>query len=586
MLPTQGEIIMEKKPSVEKPWLNLYPEEIVNKAVEYRTIYDAFTEVVPRRKDLNALYYYGNTFTYEELLEEIDALANAFYGMGVREGDRVTCILPTTPEAITSLYALNKIGAIPNYVDPRFSPDRILGCTQIVEPKIIVVVDAMYHKIAEIRDELNVEKIVVVSPYRSLPKIASIIMKLKNKKIAVDYDDVVIDWEDLLTYGENVIAEKIDYKDGSIAAVTYTGGTTGIPKGVGLTNDGLNTLAESFERIGADANEGDSFLEIMPLATSYGIGCGVHMPLIYGACLILIPIFTPDELGKLIRKYRPNHMLAVPAFYERIMRSKHMRNFNLSFLKTTGCGGDTMNISLEHQFNDFLANHGCKYPVSQGYGLSEMTGATTCCFNNVYKEGSVGVPLMFTNAGIFDQQTGEELGYNEYGEVCLTGRNMMAGYYNNQEETDLVMRKHADGNVWVHTGDIGYMDEDGFLYIKGRLKRVVVRFDGHKVFPLNIETVLDSRPEVRTAAVVAIPDKTHAQGETPLAVVQLDNEAVAGRSLEELRKELLDFCDKKCEERGRPGDLVFIDDMPLTPMGKHDYLKIAKRYKFHQVKPR
>ncbi len=574
-----------RKPSEEKIWLKHLPKEATATEMAYQTIYDTLVQVVNEFPNNKAIYFYGTSINYRQMMEKVEALASAFWGMGVREGDMVSFLAPTTPEAIFSLYALNKLGAIPNFIDPRMDVDRILDAAEGVHSKLLVTIDIAWPKVAKILDNLTVEKIITMSPYISLKAIPKFIMGLKTKLPNIPYDSKILTWDQLLAAGKGITTGKTEYSDGSIAAITYTGGTTGTPKGVMLTNDGLNSMAESFKRSGVDRGPNDRFLEIMPIFASYGIGCGIHMPVSLALELIVIPKFTPDQLGSMIKKYKPNHMMGVPSFYEQIMHSKALWDFDLSFLKTTGCGGDTMNPGLQARFNKFMKEHGGLYPLSQGYGLSEMTGAATCCFSAIYKDDSCGIPLLATSLGIFDPETGEELGYNQEGEVCVCGRNMMAGYYNNAEETAAIMQTHADGTTWIHTGDIGIIDEDGFVFIRGRIKQIIIRFDGHKVFPVSIEGILNTHKVVGECAVIGIEDPDHAQGEVPLGLVTIKSTLNASTiDKEALRRELIDLCYEKCEERGRPADILFIDEMLYTGLHKHDYRKLKKLYGNHQIR--
>ena len=580
-----GEMTSDK-PSQEKLWLKHYPPHSGDIEMPRRTIYEALCEVCDAHPNRKALYYYGTSISYRALRERVDALADAFCGIGVREGEMVSFLMPTTPESICAMYALNKLGATPNFIDPRMDSERILDAVSGVQSRLFVTIDFAFPKVQAIRDRLDVGKIVISSAATTLPPALRIMWKLRHRVPDIPYGGDVLRWEELLSFGKKASAKKVPYRENSVAAITYTGGTTGTPKGVMLTNDGLNTMAQSFVLSGVDAAVGERFLEIMPIFASYGVGCGIHMPLSMGFELVVIPKFTPEELGELIRKYKPAHMMAVPSFYERVMCSDAMRGADLSHLKTTGCGGETMNDDLEARFNAFLKEHGGKYPLSQGYGMSEMSGAATCCFSAVYKDGSAGIPLLATTVGIFDQETGEELGYAQQGEICMTGRNMMLGYFNNEEETAQVMRRHADGKLWVHSGDIGYMDEDGFVFIKGRSKQIIIKFDGHKVFPVVLESMICKHEAVLECAVVGIPDPDHAQGEVPLAIVRTGNGAMTEKEQETLRRELLAMCDAQCEERGRPADVVFVKELPYTALHKHDYRKLREQFYDHVIRAR
>jgi len=575
---------IKKKPSEERVWLKYLPKESLEAEIPYLTIYEYVKRSCERYMDGYALYYYGTRVTYRDLLRNIDRVAEAFYGMGVRRGDYVSFLTPTTPEAIYSLYALNKIGAIGNFVDPRMDVQRILDAVQGVDSRLLVTIDLAFPKVKHIMPQLNLERVIVSSANTSLPLVAKAYRAITVKdKPKIPYSAKVLSWKSFLSRAQGIV-KTVPYEEGSVAAITYTGGTTGTPKGVMLTNDGLNSMAESFVLAGVDSNYGDRFLGIMPIFASYGVGCGVHMPLAMNLEDVVIPKFTPDELGGLIKKYKPNHMMGVPAFYEKIMHSKDLWDFDLNFLRTTGCGGDTMNPGLEARFNKFLKEHNGKYCISQGYGMSEMSGAATCCYSAVYKDDSSGIPLLCNTIGIFDPETGEELDYYHEGEICMTGRGMMKGYFNMPEETAHVIRRHDDGKLWIHSGDIGYLDDDGFVFIKGRIKQIIIKFDGHKVFPVQVEGIISRHKAVGACAVIGISDPDHGQGQVPLGIVELKSTLAGEVDKEEIRKEIMQMCDELCEERGKPADIVFIDQMLHTALNKHDYRRLTAQYQDHQIR--
>jgi long-chain acyl-CoA synthetase len=211
--------------------------------------------------------------------------------------------------------------------------------------------------------------------------------------------------------------------------------------------------------------------------------------------------------------------------------------------------------------------------------MSELSAAASFCVNRIYKQGSVGIPSLNVDVGIFDPETGEELGYNQNGEVCVTGPTMMKGYFNAPEETAYVMRKHEDGEVWIHSGDLGYMDEDGFLYIVGRIKRMITRFDGHKVFPVTIEGFIGEHELVHGCSVIAVDDRERMQGQYPMAVIELVPGVDPSRR-ESICREIYAKCQEQLEERGRPVAVVCVDEIPLTAMGKNDFRKLENEFRY------
>ena len=571
-------------PSQEKPWLKHFPKESLDIALPKCRLYEYLKATLVEHPNKIGIHYYGTDVKNKDIVKRIDEAANSFKKMGIKKGDIVSFLTVTTPETIYAMYGLNKLGAICNFIDPRMDISRIRTAIADVNSTVLITLDLPWPKVERILGDVNLKHIIVVTANDSLPGYAKVYRKLTVKATPVPYSETVIKWADFMKSGKGTKAKMEPYEENSTAIITYTGGTTGIAKGVMLTDDGLNAVAYSFRYSGVDMDTStDNFLDIMPVFASYGVVCGIHMPMAFGFKNILCPQFTPDTLGKLIKKYKANAMMGVPSFYERIMHSRDLWDVDLSYLKVTGCGGDTMNPGLEERFNKFMKEHGAKYPLSQGYGMSEVTGAATCCFNNVYKDSSAGFPLLAVTVGIFEPGTTNEVGYGVEGEVCLSGPTVMKGYYENQAETDNILITHPDGTKWIHSGDIGYLDEEGFLFINGRIKHMICRFDGHKVFPVSIEAVVGKHKAVGTCCVVGIPDPDRAQGEMPLVIVELKHTLQGEVDQAQIRQEIMDLCEKECEERGRPIDVTFIDEMPHTLMGKNDFATLSKMYKDYKV---
>ena len=564
-----------KKISEEKVWMKYYPQEHIHAELPKCTVYTYLKECNKHRMNSTAIHYYGTNITFTELFKRIDDAANAFAALGVKAGDMVSFLSVATPETITALYALNKLGATVNTIDPRMDIKSIRRMIVESGSKILLTIDIAFPKVNLIMEEIKQDKIITVSPATSLPLIKKIAMKIATKT-NIPYGNNIVKWETFLAGGKNTTAVEAPYVGDGVVAITYTGGTTGFPKGVMMTNDSMNAVVINFRYCGLDYKEGDRFLGIIPIFSSYGMVCGLHMPLCLCLELVPVPKFVPDTLGKLIKDFRPQHFISTPAFIELLMDSPDVKGLDLSFLTTMGSGGDTMNEGLEGKLAQFMKEHNMKYPLAQGYGMSELSAAASFCVNKIYKPGSVGIPSLTTTVGIFDPETGEEVGYNEEGEICVTGASMMKGYFNKPEETAYVMRKHEDGQVWIHSGDVGYLDEDGFLFMKGRIKRMITRFDGHKVFPVNLESLMSEREEVRNCSTIGVDDREHSQGQYPMILVQFD-ESVEDK--EALCKELFQYCDENVEERGKPVAIVPIDEIPLTGMGKNDYRALEVLYK-------
>ena len=561
------------KPSQAKPWLKAFPQEALTAEVPKCTAYRYLRQENEAHLNEPALHYYGTTVNYGELFERIERCADAFAALGVKPGEIVSFLSVSIPETVVAIYALNKLGATANMIDPRMDVDTIRDRVLESDSRIFITLDLAYPKVLRIRDQIDQELIIIQSPARSLPPLKRMLKNLISKA-PVKYEDNVICWEAFLAKGKGVTAEEAPYAGDGVVAITYTGGTTGTPKGVMMTNDSMNAVAINFRYCGLYYNRGDRFLGIIPVFSAYGLVCGLHMPLILGVTMVLVPNFKPQTMGKLVMQFRPQHMISVPAFYEILMESKEVKGKDLSFLITLGSGGDTMNEGLENKLKAFLAEHNIKYPLAQGYGMSEISAAASFCVNDIYKPGSVGVPSVVTNVGIFKPGTSEELGLNESGEICISGPTLMKGYFLRPEETDQVMWKHPDGQMWIHSGDIGYLDDDGFLFVQGRVKRMITRFDGHKIFPVSIESLVAENPLVRNCCVIGVADRAHGQGHHPLVVVMLeacDKEAVC--------REIFDICNTQLEERGRPVGVIAVDDIPLTGMGKNDYRELEKTFR-------
>lgn len=559
------------KPSELKPWMKVWGEDLPDLSECECSAYRYINKRNQDKLGASALRYFDRQIPYGEFFENVEKTAKAFVAAGVKKGDIVSMVSVMTPETIYSFYALDMLGATLNLADPRTSSAGLRDYIHEVHSSVVLSLSVSNFKIENALEALpEVKKVIVVSPADSLTGFKKIGYNL-TKKEHIKYNDIFVSWEDFLAQGENGSFTEEPYDPKHAVLIVHTGGTTGPSKGVLLGDYALNALAAQagFKR----AAPGDKFLNIMPPFIAYGYGYGTHTPLAAGMEVILIPQFDPQDFGKLILKYKPEHTAGVPLHYQGLASDPHMKDADLSFMKTTGAGGDAITPQAEDMVNEFLKAHNSQYKLCKGYGMTEASAAIAASFHDCNRRCSVGIPFCHTTVGIFDPETGEELGFNEEGEVCCCTPCAMIGYYENEKETAEVLRTHADGKVWVHTGDIGRLNEDGFLFIVNRIKRVIIRFDGFKVFPVAIENVISEIDGVHTAVAVAIKDRDHNQGNLPFVFVK----ANPGVDCQELERRIRKVCANQLAEYVVPVGYRFIEEVPYTPIGKVDYLALQKR---------
>ena len=565
--------------SISKPWLSYYAEKYRNTVPPRCTMYAMLRRGCEEQNkwDDTALTYYGFHLSFRELLAKIEGYAAAFARCGVKKGDFVSFLTVSLPESICAIYALNRLGAACNFIDVRTDAPHVRQYIQKARSTVLITLEQSFPAVAEHLDALGLRLVICQSPADSLPLRMKLLYRLKAPRYPVPYDGRrVLRNAEFIRMGRGGSVTDIAYEPELPAVVTRTGGTTGLSKGVVLTNDSMNAIVWNFQASCMEkVPRKRSLLNFLPLGVSYGIAVGVHMALCLGCEDILIPNFKPEEFDRLVLRFRPNHIIAVPTFYQRLITSPLLQRRDLSFIHTMAAGGDSANDALEDKLEEFRLAHKIPYPISQGYGLSETSSAASFGFQNIHKKGSAGIPSLTTVIAAFRPDSTEELPLGTEGELCITGDSLMKGYLDEPEETAHIMRRHPDGRVWVHTGDIGYVDADGFVFIVGRIKRAIIRFDGHKVYPLQLERLVMRHSAVRNCVAVAVRDREHPQGALPLMVVELTD---VSRADEAMRQELLAYCMREIELRSQPVDVVFTESIPLTQMAKNDYRRLEEQF--------
>lgn len=568
---------MTGKPSLDKPWLKHHTDEAIMSDIEDITLYQRLLLNNKDHLDGVALKYFDRDITYKELFLEVNKIADALIKSGVKTGDTITMLSVTIPETVELFYAANKIGVTVNILDPRSNESLIKSNVEKSNTKMVFVIDKYKNKIGHALSENDV-KIVVVSPMNSIPTSKKISMIMESIKTGNKYD-VEKDWYDFISWNKfhrlgskNAEVKTTDNSLNPIACIDYTGGTTGTPKGALLSNYGLGAVAKQYEVLDIDIKRGQLMLNIMPMFLSYGIGM-LNMSLNLGVTNILIPLFDAKKMADYLIKYRFNHFMGVPSHYEPLLHDKRLDGMDLSFLITTGAGGDITLEEFEKSITNFFELHNCHSGLLNGYGCTEASSAVATCTPKVNKIGSVGIPLVKNNIMILDNN-GEEVGYNQEGELVINGPSIMVKYLDNEEETNKVLKEYVTGEVWLYPEDIAYMDEDGLLYVRNRKKRVIIRPDGHNVFPSTIENTILKHPAVLSCGVIGIKSDEHVNGSWTKAMVVLKEE-YKGQE-DRIEQELRKLCLQELPERDGAEYYGFIDELPYTPAGKVNYIELEK----------
>lgn len=577
--------------SIDRPWLKYYDKNSIDKEIPKKTLYRYAVESNANNGNGIAINYYGFKCSFKRFFREVDKIANAFTALGVKEGDFITICSASFPETIFANFALNKIGAIANNVDPRSNASRIEESINKVQSDYMIMLDIAYPKVNSIIKNTNIKKIFYISYMEFVPWVfkgtfkKKLVVQLATSGLKIPdipTSDIYIPWQKFLKYGKGIKSKEAEYVPDRIAALVRTGGTTGEPKAVALTNDSAVSLVENYKATDLGLEKGQSLLNIIPGFSSYGWTFGTVMATCLGIENIIIPQFDVKDFADYFIKYKPNHIVGVPAFYTHLIDEPKMQNIDFSnFLTSISAGGDLIFEEDEKRVNDFLHEHGFKHNLIVGYGLSECNASVATRLNKCNVVGSVGIPLVNNTISIFRIQdneeslgTDEELKYGEYGEICVTGSSQMLGYYKDEANTKKIQIMHRDGRIWTHTRDIGYMDKDGNIYPAGRLKRSVARPDGHKVWPSEIEKVILKHKYVKACCVVGIPSAESTQGEYPTALVVLEKNC--NKRYLDIEQELRELCLLNLPDRDVAYAYVFGGEIPLTNNGKVDFEQVRK----------
>lgn len=561
-----------KSSKVKTPWYNFYDGVKTHLKYPDISLYNMLEKSIINRKNYISYNYYGTQITYKEFMKQIGECARALKSLGVKEKERVSICMPNTPEAIIAFYAINKIGAVANMIHPLSAETEIKYFLNTSKSKYVITIDIAYNKINHIANDTNLKKCIVVSAKDSMPIYLKIGYQLtKGRKVKLEKSNLILKWSDFIKLGESYNKKiKSNFKGNDVAAILYSGGTTGYPKGIELTNLNFNALAmQSFEACQC-LKEKDKVLSIMPVFHGFGLGICIHTVQYFGGTSILLPQFSSKTFDKLLKKYKPNIIAGVPTLYEALLKNKNLDGYDLSFLKCVISGGDSLSISLKEKVDTFLKEHGANIQIREGYGLTECVTGSCLTPMNYYKKGSIGIPYPDTYYKIVEPNTDKELPFGEEGEILISGPSVMKGYLDDEEETNQTLRQHKDGLIWMYTGDLGYMDKDGFIYFKQRLKRMIIS-SGYSIYPQYIENIIDSHPKVLMSCVIGIDHPYKVQ--VAKAFIVLRNGYTA---TDELLNEIKEHCEKNLARYSWPVQYEFRNELPKTLVGKVSYSKLEE----------
>lgn len=565
--------------SIDLQWLKYYSEETIDRMIDFEikdeSMYETLYDYASKHLHKIAFEYLGVKCTYKELLDNIDKMANALSASGIQENSIVVIALPNTPESRYLIYACNKIGAIVNPIMPTTSEldlETILTNTNSNHIFLMEGLKEKYNGILK-RHNISQENIVEVSPIRTSKGILKILDKIKRNGKISEYDSYLLK-------GVNIAALLVKRKKDDIALIEQTGGTTALTtKGVLITNG--NVYSSNFQLLNGEFNfrEGDTILDILLPSISYGASFE-HLTLTNGIKSYMIPTLVKKDIVDKITKFRPEHVMMGPIHLEHIVNDKKKRDW--SFLKNAVTGGDTMTLKLEQNVNKKLSENKATIGIEQGYGMSECFGAAIGNHNGSIIEGTLGIPHILTTIGIFeydeeneDYTTDKELQINEKGEICIYSPTIMKKYLNNDEASSLVLKEHSDGKVWLHTGDVGYIDKEGYITITDRIKDLIFR-NGFKVSPQKINKIIQDRigDMLECSVVIGVPDEI--ERNVPIFFYKLKEEYKSKEK--EIEKILQETYINMLSEVETPKESIRLDEIPRTGARKIDKKQIRKQY--------
>jgi len=558
-------------PSIDKPWLKYYIEETINSPLPQCTLYEHIYKNNCDRLEAIAIEYFGNKISYRKLLENVEIVKRAFLAQGIKRGDKVIMFTSATPEMVYVTLALCRIGAVANMINPLFNAEQICDRINETDANVMLVLDQLYGKVKDLITKTCVKKAVIISVCNEMPKAMGILAGIKmNKKIC--YDENVLSWSKFIKLGELIEnTNDAEYEKDRPLIMVYSSGTTGASKGIVLTNDGINATISHYLSPDFPFEEGERFLQMIPVWFSTGIVLSVLMPICIGLTSILEPVFSKENFAKDIKKYKPDMTLAATSLWVYAAECNELKKCDLSNMRYPITGGELILPRVENAINIFLKSHGCKSVLLKGYGMCELGSTVSTDSSSIRKTGSTGFPIKGVTVAAFDIATNEEMPYGKRGEIRVQSPARMKEYFKNPDATNKYFYKDENGNVWGCTGDMGYVDEEGFIYILGRATDNYISEKGNKIYCFDIENIVLENENVAQCEVVGL-QKNNFQ----IPVVHIVPEEKCTLSEIEIINEIHSNCVSKLADDCIPHGYKICKTFPVKNNGKRDMDLIKK----------
>ena len=554
-----------------------------------KTIQTVLFRTAAKYPDAIAIDYMNTKISYKKLRSEVEKCAAAMEKIGIKPGDRVTICLPNIPQSVIAFYATLAVGATANMIHPLSAGPEIEFAVNVANSNCLFVLDGFFDKTSGINCP-TLKNIIYSSAGDYLAPLTKAGFWLtQGRKIPkITNKEGVISWTAFMknagpaapkaaapTAGAAAPTAAANPDPKSEAVILYSGGTSGKQKGIQLSHYNINALSALTIQHGCPTlGKGDKMLAVLPMFHGFGLGVCIHSSIYAGATIVLVPRFNADICAGLIKKKKPAVIVGVPTLYEALLRNNRMKNVDCSCLKGAFAGGDSLPYEIKMAFDECLRQNNSPVLLREGYGLTECVTASALTPNDDYRKSSVGLPY----TGITYKIISTENDNGPYtplepmtdGEIALKGPTVMLGYLNEPEETSKVLRVHEDGDVWLHTGDLGYMDKDGFIYFKSRIKRMI-KCKGYSVYPSQIEAVINAHPKVSMSCVIGVEDSYEMNKLKAFIVLK---EGVDRTDPEALRKEFFTYFGENIARFSQPKIIEFKDSLPMTKVGKIAYTQL------------